>query len=102
MGSLWATSTSADCGALGQSSEVYGEKFGGDFDAASGGALGISGRHIFSYVNSWQPNSKQLESDVVRRNTETVWRKETEECVRGGWGWGEKEGKRGREERENE
>lgn len=84
MGSLRATSTSADCGALGQSSEVCGEKFRGDFDAASGGALGIAGRHICSYVSSWQPDSKQLESDVVRRNAETSWRRETEECVRGG------------------
>lgn len=81
---------------------MYGEKFGDDLDPASGGALGISGRHIFSYVYSWQPNSKQLETDVVRKNTETAWRKDTEECVRSGWGWGKKEEKRERRGNMNE
>lgn len=40
-----ANSTSADCGALGQSLEVYGEKFRDVFDAAFGRAL-REDRHI--------------------------------------------------------
>lgn len=47
------------------------------------------GRHIFGYLNSWQPNSKQLQPqvDVVRKNAETAWRRGVEGvCVLRGWG----------------
>lgn len=39
---------------------------------------------------------------MVRKNTETAWRKDTEECVRSGWGWGKKEEKRERRGNMNE